>query len=110
MNLLRKSKEQYKRVLFYTAVIWLLVSTPVFSKEFMMENDWRTAGILLVINAVTVGFTFFTFYGIYADSAVSALSTAVYVLSVYRFERYMLERDMAELIFMAVLPLLFYGM
>ena len=109
MNLLRKSKEQYKRVLFYTAVIWLLVSTPVFSKEFMMENDWRTAGILLVINAVTVGFTFFTFYGIYADSAVSALSTAVYVLSVYRFERYMLERDMAELIFMAVLPLLFYG-
>ena len=109
MNLLRKSKEQYKRVLFYTAVIWLLVSTPVFSKEFMMENDWRTAGILLVINAATVGFTIFTFYGIYADSAVSALSTAVYVLSVYRFERYMLERDMAELIFMAVLPLLFYG-
>lgn len=109
MNLLRKSKEQYKRVLFYTAVIWLLVSTPVFSKEFMVENDWRTAGILLVINAATVGFTFFTFYGIYADSAVSALSTAVYVLSVYRFERYMLERDMAELIFMAVLPLLFYG-
>lgn len=109
MNLLRKSKEQYKRVLFYTAVIWLLVSSPVFSKEFMMENDWRTAGILLVINAATVGFTFFTFYGIYADSAVSALSTAVYVLSVYRFERYMLERDMAELIFMAVLPLLFYG-
>lgn len=110
MKLLWKNREQYRVAFFYIVFIWLLVSMPVFSKGFFQEQtEWYIISMLLVINVLTIVNCYFAFYKIYEDYGISAICTAMFTLSVYRYGKYMLERDMNELFIMAILPVIFYA-
>ena len=108
MKLSGMNRTQFDQGIFYIVVIWLLASLPVFSKGFAAGDGWIMALLLLLINAFTVGTFFLACYRLCQHPGISALGTAIYVLSIYRFDRCYIERDIQELVFMAVLPLLFY--
>ena len=104
------NRKQFDQGIFYIVVIWLLASLPVFSKGFAAGDGWIMALLLLLINAFTVGTSFLACSRICQNPGSSAIGVAIYVLSVYRFDRCFIERDVRELVFMAVLPLLFYAL
>lgn len=105
MNLQGKNERLYKQEIFFLVILWFLVSMPVFSKSFLTEGVGVAMAIaILAINMLAVGVGFFTFKRMLEHLGISALCTALYVMSVYRFDRYMVERDIRELLCMAVFP------
>lgn len=108
MKLQGKNEGLYKQEIFFIVILWFLVSLPVFSKGGSGEGASGAATItILMINFFAVVTGFFAFMQMLGHVGIGALCTSLYVMSVYRFDRYMVERDIPELICMAIFPVVF---